>query len=512
MFVILALIVAIVFQLPTFGNQPQLKLRPEIPISDKQSATKLLHGTVTEAQLESDLSDLGITLDKHLPGVFLPAKVSNVAPGSLALQSNIKDGDLVTKLERDKTATYVFIERSGKTYRAVISKSPPKLLEPKADNVAFNKTQTQAVRSGGSVSSNDSSGPEMTSGRVRLQIRGGAGGGNPRQLFMNGAKSIYIHTLQQTPINTSGPVSISEKAVAFFQGGFVPTGKIWVLHKIRYSGSAWGDYNGHGEFIVSAGGTEIVHKRNDQNPISGTWTGEITIQPGQEKTVYAEIANSSACDVILEGELIERSGQQQYHSAISKSLPQLLEPRSDQVVRSAIHARLQRQMFEYSDGSFGSVMSSGRVRLQIRGGAGGGNPRRLYMNGAKSIYVDTLQGTPINTFGSVASSERSAAFFQGGFVPTGKIWVLHKITYSGSAQGDYNGPGEFIVSAGGTEIVHRHNDQQNPIAGTWTGKLTIHPGQENTVYAQIRNSSACDVILEGELLSELSYTSGSINI
>ncbi len=104
---------------------PAKKLIPEKPRMDGQKTGTNLRGGVSESveetKLELDLRDLGITLAHRT--VTLPARVAKVDPGSKADTGNIQKDDLITKLEADQQARYVTLERDGKIYRAVITKS-----------------------------------------------------------------------------------------------------------------------------------------------------------------------------------------------------------------------------------------------------------------------------------------------------------------------------------------------------------------------------------------------------
>ena len=78
-----------------------------------------------------------------------------------------------------------------------------------------------------------------------------------------------------------------------------------MVKRVTYSGTARGDTNGHGELIVKILDKVIVSKRNERKRIQGTWSGRIEVRPGQEGKVYAEVANSSSADILVEGEFID---------------------------------------------------------------------------------------------------------------------------------------------------------------------------------------------------------------
>ncbi len=299
------------------------KLQAEIPKLDGESKTTTLKGGVTELQLESDLRKLGITLENHKPGL-LPATVSNVFADSLAAFGNIEKGDVILKLEADKNASYVTIQRNGKSYRAVLSASQPNFFP-------MSSTPTNGILPTGGLIANNwnpsrqgscrcsvpPTGPqELANGTVRLQLRSGAIGGNPVTVNMAGATSIYVSKKMSTPLDLASPIQTGDPQQSFCDGGFIPQGKVWTITEIKYSAIVKGDFNGHGEFKLMAGGKEIYNtgqiyplrpadgsRNSSLPPIAGDWHGQIEIRSGEEDSVCATVANSCQCEVILIGDL-----------------------------------------------------------------------------------------------------------------------------------------------------------------------------------------------------------------
>lgn len=144
--------------------------------------------------------------------------------------------------------------------------------------------------------------PVLAAPRVRLQLRAGAGGGNPNRIDMAGEKSNYIRKISPTPLSFDKPVTMNDDSIAFFQGGMIPPDKRFIVTCVTWSGTAKGDTNGHGALIVSIGGKELVKVRDGKKRIRGAWEGRIEIVPGDEYRVFAEVANSSTADVEIEGE------------------------------------------------------------------------------------------------------------------------------------------------------------------------------------------------------------------
>lgn len=137
-----------------------------------------------------------------------------------------------------------------------------------------------------------------------------------------------------------------------------------------------------------------------------------------------------------------------------------------------------------------------RVVLQARAGAVGGNPCRIDMAAIHTPYIQDITAEPIPFNAAVDMFEPAKAYAEGGPIPQGKTLVIRKIAYRGVAKGDSNGPGRLVVVAGGTGIVSR-SGSADPVSGTWEGEIAVKPGQEDSVYLEVSNSSAGEAVMDG---------------
>ncbi len=145
----------------------------------------------------------------------------------------------------------------------------------------------------------------LTGAPIRVQMRGGAGGGNPNQMFVDGSHNAYVDESSDVPLALGSPIDINEPHRAFCSGGLVPIGKNFRVRSVRWTASTKGDTNGPGGFAISIGGQELVRVETSEEPTIGVWNGEIILGPGGEESSFVEIRNSSECDVTIFGELIE---------------------------------------------------------------------------------------------------------------------------------------------------------------------------------------------------------------
>ncbi len=148
-------------------------------------------------------------------------------------------------------------------------------------------------------------GRELKGGQVRIQVRAGAIGGNPARANMDGSVEAYIDEVSATPLDLSGEVGPAEPTRAHIEGGYIPRGKVWIVRRIDIEGTNVGDSNGGGEFVVSIGGEEILRREEGSGPFKDTWRGRIVVRPHGEHAVYAELTNSSWCDVVFRGALLD---------------------------------------------------------------------------------------------------------------------------------------------------------------------------------------------------------------
>lgn len=167
---------------------------------------------------------------------------------------------------------------------------------------------------------------EMKAPVVNLQLRAGAGGGNPNRITMNGSTSAYVDVISDTPLDMTAAPNITEQSWCYFEGGFIPEGKVWIVKFIELMARTDGDTNGHGEFLLHLGPYTIAHLPkiyDSEKAVIYTIDGgvrileageptvnyslamDIPLWPGDEKNVFAEVANSSLCNVVIRGDFVD---------------------------------------------------------------------------------------------------------------------------------------------------------------------------------------------------------------
>ncbi|MBL8801068.1 MAG: sigma-70 family RNA polymerase sigma factor [Planctomycetes bacterium] len=139
--------------------------------------------------------------------------------------------------------------------------------------------------------------------RAVLQLRSGAIGGNPVRITLRGDRS-YVDELTASPLDVLRAVDSREPQLAHCAGGFVPADTRWAVTSARFRGQASGDSNGRGALRVVIGGETLLEREGVVEWLEETWSGRIEIAPGTEGATYIEVSNSSALELVLEGEFV----------------------------------------------------------------------------------------------------------------------------------------------------------------------------------------------------------------
>jgi hypothetical protein len=129
--------------------------------------------------------------------------------------------------------------------------------------------------------------------------------------------------MSKAPLDLGGEIGIRERARAYVEGGYIPAGMAFRVDEIEYTARVYGDSNGDGEFLLFVGPFRVAHVDEDRErfwlrtidegsapvtktdmPVVRRHSVKIFVRAGHESEVYAEIANSSACDVTLRGAFV----------------------------------------------------------------------------------------------------------------------------------------------------------------------------------------------------------------
>ena len=144
---------------------------------------------------------------------------------------------------------------------------------------------------------------------IVLQIKTGARGGS--RLDIQGGT--YRIERNRDGLSKKGGLDFAvapkkgDNTTHFFQGGKIPPNKMLVIKAIDVYACAKGDTSGHGEVTLKVGGDKVLKIRDNPEPVRQWLEGYAVILPGQEDDVRLEVGNSSAVDVRIKVELIDRN-------------------------------------------------------------------------------------------------------------------------------------------------------------------------------------------------------------
>jgi len=321
---------------------------------------------------------------------------------------------------------------------------------------------------------------------IILQIRTGARGGHDSTLTLDGRVVGYPMGRSLKPLGFYGVKKWSRRSGVYYTGGYIPLNKCLVIESIDLYATAAGDSNGHGELELQIKGQRLFSKRDEQGPFLTYYRGRAVLRPGEEHMLRITAANTSSAELRISGRFLPSS--QLRNVPLQPFRP--VEPPG---------GGLRAGGGGGDKNARSDALLQPKVIIHVRAGAGGGNPNRVSMIGKASIYLDRMVNKPLSFDKPIAINERSVGYISGGHIPPDKKFVITRITYWGTAAGDSNGHGEFLIKVRGKTIV-RAVDRKDPVKGVWRGKIFVSPGDEKTVFVEVANSSGGKVVLDGHFV------------
>ena len=324
---------------------------------------------------------------------------------------------------------------------------------------------------------------EPTKGIV-MQIKTGARGGNSACLNMKGETYRLDEAESSDELDFKIRPNIRSEHQYYLKGGYIPEGKALVISSIDVFGSAAGDSNGHGEAILKVGKRKLFSVSDVPNAFRIWFEGKVVVYPGEEERIGIEVANSSALDVRIKGDLIA------LNEAKTLEEVELTEGEAPKDTKRA------------GDGAeAGSLFLDGQsdIVLQIKTGAQGRNRSRIDIQGGTyRIDEPSIKGG-LDFTAAPKMDDNAIHFFQGGKIPPNKVLVIKAIDVYATAKGDTNGHGEVSLKINHFDIF-KIRDNPKPVRQWLKGQVMILPGQEDRVQLEVGNSSAADVRIKGELV------------
>lgn len=165
------------------------------------------------------------------------------------------------------------------------------------------------------------------------------------------------------------------------------------------------------------------------------------------------------------------------------------EPLVDQLVRLRREARQRDRR---------GILTAPRALLQARVLSNGGNPAKVPLQGT-TPYIREESTEALDLFSPAAMEGPTSFYREGGWIPEGRVFQVHRVTYAGTATAETVRLSPFVVVLGGREIVKAEIGDLET-RGVWTGSIDLAPGDESKTYLELRNYCAGEVLLQGILL------------
>ena len=354
---------------------------------------------------------------------------------------------------------------------------------------------------------------------IVLQGRVGDVGGNQHRVHANG-KLEYFRELVAEPLALAPPLEAREER-AHVTAPTLPSDHVLHVRRATFTARFEGLKRAEERYAIVLGRTELVLAPYAHEGFEGTWEGDLVLDGDDLKRTYLALGSSSAGEVRLQGEL---------------------ERREDWERRSA-NQRLARVTSAVTLPLRYPVLRAPRARLQVRAGHQGGNPIQIGLAGSTSIYVDRWEASELDL--TLPPEKRSEALvhFEGGHVPSDMAFVVTNATWEsttfrhgpvvplrlvvanqelaklapafppgeggrtasgdglpGQPGGEDGEPGEPGWPGGGYTEDSERTPLGVPVSGSWAGRLTVLPGQEDKTYLEASYFTNGEAFLYGELV------------
>lgn len=317
--------------------------------------------------------------------------------------------------------------------------------------------------------------PPLRQPKVRLMVRTDSNG-NPHGVDMAGGL-YYVRKLADGPLDLAAPIEDRED-VAWAAGGWIPEDVALRVTRVDYAGYVERALEHSAPFEVVLGGMGVVRLASVEGPVHGTWTGELDLFAGDEPRTNLSLRGRVAGEAILSGVWVDR--------ALTERPPVGFGAPNrgfwDDVVPAAT-PELPK-------------LEAPRALLQAWAGAGGGNPNRVDLGGRTSIYVDEVREAPLDLSRPPEMRDPSLVHVQGGYLAQDRVFVVTAASWRGGAPGDANGGGEVRAQVAGHVLVEVE-DSDEPLVGSWSGRLRVLPGEESRTHLTVGDSSWAELVLSG---------------
>lgn len=149
----------------------------------------------------------------------------------------------------------------------------------------------------------------LAGGRILLQVISDGGGGNPREVRLDGTPNIYLREMAAENLErrASGPREFRGDLGYAEGAGPIPPSRRLVVFGGEVRGRFLGRARRGGVVEVQIGGNVVFRETQDPERVTpeftGTWSGEFTVFPGSETRTFVRTDTGAFAEVVLRTEL-----------------------------------------------------------------------------------------------------------------------------------------------------------------------------------------------------------------
>ena len=145
------------------------------------------------------------------------------------------------------------------------------------------------------------------------------------------------------------------------------------------------------------------------------------------------------------------------------------------------------------------LLAEPKVILQARKGATGASQVGIDMVGSVPSYGVKQSQVALDFDSYVGVDSENETYFQGGFIPPDKVFIVDRIEYRGTVANmePARSIGRLTIHVGGTPVVNFIATREKEVHAVWQGNVVVRPGMESTVLVMMSDPGALQAEISG---------------
>lgn len=258
---------------------------------------------------------------------------------------------------------------------------------------------------------------------------------------------------------------VSGPATAYVRGGTIPPGQTLVIEEVRL------------RMVIGRNGSATLRLGSQGAfPYRGERTVEMRLAGLQL------VAHGQASRISLYG----------HRAAAGAEIRGRLVPTAE---AARLHSRPLRMA-----GEGNGFLTDRTPVLQVLADHGGGNPRRVYLDGSTYRIDSVLPGSIWTDEPNLRGLRNSIAHYENcGLIPPGKAYRITRVAYRVILDKRSGGQSRFDIRIG-KEKIEGNAAERDTFDGVWNGDVLLHPGDETKVVVTCHYYGLAEVTVFGKLV------------